>query len=612
MSDSPAKQDNVPKPPETTPVPIPVAVVRTKENTPGNLATWMWLVTALCLVAAISVTVWSQKPKGIAIVITFDDGRGIQAGNTLQHRGIEVGTITEVALGTDGAKVAVHVELDAKAKSLAKDGSKFWIVRPQVSLTRIAGLETVVGAKYIGVQPGSADAQPRFEFEGLESPLTLIDDQAVDITIHFLQGNGLQQGDVVRHRGIVIGEITRVDLSDGLDGVSVNVRLSGAAQRLARKGTRFWIERPTISVVEVRGLDTLVGGRYLALQPGQADGEPQTEFTGLDVAPPADLPEGGLDLILEAKQRGSLQRGVPVLYRGLRIGHVTNVTLATDAATVEATAWIERPYKHLIRKNTQFWNSGGFDVSVGLGGVELTADTLSSILIGGVSLATPDQQGPFVNSGHRFDCASKAKDEWLEWQPHLPLGLQDVAGDKPLPKPIRATLKWEKRVLGFRTDRELKGWLLPLSNGKYLGPANLLMPVANAVAGQTLETEGKSILITAAIVTSLGQLAVLSPPETVVPAADTWPNSDLVVPAKPIDCLVVTSGVGSSVSLAAARLTPQALHWEVESSVGLTEYHHGAPVVSRADGTIVGLLHVSDGQAIVVLVPPNPNQADAK
>jgi paraquat-inducible protein B len=607
MTDTPEKPDEATPASDvestaSNPNGIPIATVN--ETAVRSVATWMWLVTLACLVGAVGLTIWSQKPAGIKIVITFEDGRGLQVGNSIRHRGIEVGTITEVALKPDGSKITVRGELNTDAKSLAKEGAKFWVVRPQLSLSRMAGLETVVGAKYIGVQPGRADAAPKFEFEGLESPLTMIDDEAVEITIHFQVGNGLQQGDVVRHRGIVIGEVTSVDLSDKLDGVSARVQLSGSAQQLARKGTRFWVERPTISVVEIRGLDTLVGGRYIALQPGS--GETQTEFAGLDVAPPADLPKGGLELVLEAKQRGGLQRGVPVLYRGLRIGHLTHVALASDAATVEASAWIERPYKHLIRKNTKFWSSGGFDVSVGLGGVQLNADTLSSIIIGGVSLATPDQPGTFVTSGHRFDCANKADDKWLEWQPHLPLGLQDVAGNKPLPKPVRATLRWEKRVLGFRTDREKKGWLLPLSNGKVLGPSNLLMPVSNAVDGQTLETEGKSIKITEKIVKPLGKLAVLTPPEPIVALAEMAPNSNLVVPRKLTDCLVITSGVGSDVSLAAARLVAKDSFWEVDSSVGLTDIYHGAVVVSRADGTIVGIVHVEDGQASVILVPPNP------
>lgn len=598
---------------------IPVAITsQTSSGLSGDgkavssLATWMWILTAACLLGAISLTVWSQKPAGKQITITFVEGHGIQAGNILQHRGIEVGTITEVALSSDGLQVAVQVELDAQAGSLARAGSKFWIVRPQLSLTRLTGLDTVVGAKYIGVQPAGPDGEPKSEFKGLETPLTMIDDQAVDVRIHFKRGNGLQQGDVVKHRGIVIGEVTQVDLSEDFEGVSVAVRLSGSARQLAKEGTRFWVERPTISVVEIRGLDTLVGGRYIAVQPGLDNGQPQTEFTGLDVAPPADLPDGGLELVLEAKQRGSLQRGVPVLYRGLRIGHVTNVTLATDAATVEAIAWIERPYKHLIRKNTRFWSSGGFDVSVGLSGVQLNADTLSSIIIGGVSLATPDQPGTFVNSGHRFDCAIKADDEWLDWQPHLPLGLQDVAGDRELPKPVRATLKWEIRVLGFRTDREKKGWLLPVSNGKVLGPADLLMPVSNAVAGQTLETEGKSIKITAEIVKQIGDLAVLTPPAPLVAASEMSLNANLVGPSKPTDCLIVMSGVGSSISLSEARLIAKDDYWEVEDSVGLTELHHGAPVVSRADGTIVGLVFVNKGHAKVLLVLPNPNSAPAK
>ncbi len=451
---------------------LPTAIVERGSSGRG-LITRMWLATAACLVVAIGLVIWNQKPAGPTIRIRFEQGHGLRPGNSLQHRGIEVGRVSTVELNADGSGVVVEVMLDPRASSLARDGSQFWIVRPQVSLARISGLDTVVGARYIEVQPGP-DTEPfRAEFVGRETPLSLSDADSAKIRIRFHEGHGLTIGDPVRHRGIVVGEVTAIDLNAELSGVLVRVQLSTSAQSLARQGTQFWIERPTVSVTEIRGLDTLVGGRFIAVQPAPEGTGPLFEFAGLDAPPPGEMPEGGLEIVLEARQRGGLGRGVPVLYRGFRVGHVSSVSLASDAATVEARAWIDAPYRHLIRENTKFWMDGGVDVKVGLQGLELSADSLASILIGGVSLATPPEAGTPVSSGRRFACEPRPEEEWLEWTPQLPVG-NAASGIKP-PLPVRVSLEWAERSFGFRRQRSRSGWALLLSDGRLvgiLGPAD--------------------------------------------------------------------------------------------------------------------------------------------
>ncbi len=169
-------------------------------------------------------------------------------------------------------------------------------------------------------------------------------------------------------------------------------------------------------------------------------------------------------------------------------------SLASDAASVEARVWVNAKYRHLVRSNTVFWNSSGMKVSGDLlHGIELNADSLSSIIVGGVSMATPDPPGQIVNTGARFQCQPEEDDAWLMWNPHLPLGVEDGEDRRPLPKPIRASLRWKKSVFGIRRKRQRSGWVLPLSNGRVVGPANLLSVVEEARDGQVLEANGKQL-----------------------------------------------------------------------------------------------------------------------
>lgn len=588
-----------------------------------SLSTKMWGATAVALIVAIGLAVWNQKPDGPTITIRFEQGYGLQPGNLLQHRGIEVGTVTAVELAADENGVAVQVELLAGAKKLARNGSEFWVVRPRVSLAKVTGLETVVGARYIEVQPGPPDSEARFEFDGLETPLSLSDSEAVELEIRFEHGDGLRIGDEVRHRGITVGEVTSVDLNGELTGVVVRVRLLSSASKLARVGSQFWVERPTVSAVEVRGLDTLVGGRYIAAQPGADDAALSTSFDGLSKAPPGDLPEGGVEVVLEAGQRGGLRRGVPVLYRGQRVGHVIAVALASDATTVEARAWIDAAYRELVRDNTRFWMNSGIDVSVGLDGLKLSADTLSSIIVGGVSMATPPQPGAKVSTGHRFECSVNAEEEWLEWQARIPIGSHQIVDGVPLPKPLRASLRWQERRFGFRRDKQRSGWILPLSNGRILGPADLLMSEEKAIAGTTkLEAAGETIDISPVRVKGFRGLSFLSSKFGSVESDAEFPVQRLGRSDQPIDCLIVTSGSESVVSVTASRFRLEKAdsgdgeaagdakteRWIVDPVVPLTADFHGASVVSRTDGNVVGVLLVDETGSYVAVLPDRTAQ----
>lgn len=600
-------------PEDSEPEDFPTAIVT--EKTPFDFSKYLtkiWILSGACLLIAIVLVVSAIEPSGPEIRISFREGHGIQAGNRIQYRGIEVGTVTSVELVRVGGPedhVQVVAELRPDAASFAKVRSEFWIVRPQVSLSRVAGLETVVGARYIGALPGDPDGIDKTEFEGRESPLTMSDQDAVDIRIRFAKGHGLAVGDPVRHRGIVVGEVTTVGLNEDLSGVAVDVRLTGSAAEVARVGTRFWIERPTVSAAEIRGLDTLVGGRYLAMEPGSLDAQIATEFEGLETPPAAPAPEGSLEIVLEAGQRGGLKRGVPILYRGVQIGHVIAVALASDAASVEARAGIEPAYRHLVRENSVFWNSSGVGMSVGLDGVRFTADTLSSIVVGGVTMATPDEPGPEVRTGHSFKCLAKPDKAALEWEPHLPLG--ESADRFSLPVPQRSSLRWQQKVVVVRRSHQRAGWVLPIEGGFILGPSDLLSPVAKAVDGQRLEVAGREIVITDENSQDLGSVLSLVKPATPLPDnVSLWPLDRIAKPDEPVDCLVVTAGLDSSVSLDAHRFIAGGEGgWALDESVQLSEDYHGAAVISRDDGKLIGFVIVANGEASIAHIPSGKPEA---
>lgn len=586
----------------TEPVSVPKAIVATAHRRTFATRLW-WLVAVSFVVAAVLVTM-SLRGQGPKIVIHFSDGYGLKVGDLLLHRGIAVGEVTSVILRPDLDGVDVTVSLEGPSGSLARRGSQFWIERPRISLSRVSGLETVVGPKHLGVLPGPTDGPPAHRFEGLESPPTLTDRDFADITVRFSEGFGLQQGDPVRHRGITVGEVLSVDLDGELSRVLVQIRLSGAGRRLAREGTAFWIERPRVSVTEVRGLETLVGGRFIAASPGPDEVVAAVEFDGMDVVPMSEIPVGAIELVLHAPQRWGVDRGVPVTFRGLVVGQVDAVGLSSDGTNVEVRAHVDARYRSLVRKNSVFWSSSGIDVNLGLTGLRMTADTLATIAQGGLAFATPEPPGAAANSGQRFVFHKAAQEEWLSWHPHIAASDSPLPVDCPSPQPQRAVVHWQESMLGFRRDLERSGWTLLLDDGRLIGPTDLLLPRERPFPETVLEIAGQKLILDPQQVERQGSVATVAIKENLGPDVIKWKVSQIRKATDPEDCVVFGDSQSTPLPLAASSLRQEVTGWSVVMPSGLTPLRNGSPVISVKDGQLVGLLIIQRGKSAVIPIHP--------
>ncbi len=563
----------------------------------------VWGISLAALVLAIFLVITTVRSRGPMISIHFQNGYGVKPGDVMRHLGIDVGEVTSVELNSEKDGVVVHVMLTPEARQLAREGSQFWIVRPQLSLTQVSGLETVVGAKYLGVLPGPPDAPRKRSFQGIESPLRLMENDVLEIDIEFAEGHGVGVGDPVKYRGITVGEVTRVRLTEDLGRVQFTVRLLENAERLARVGSQFWIERPDVTVAGVRGLETVVGGHYIAVLPGAKDAEPLLAFDGLESAPPTlDREEGALEIVLQASQRSGLKPGVPVLYRGVRVGQVLTVGLSSDAVAVEARAYILPAYRNLVREKTKFWNISGIDLKFGLSGLQLDADTLSSIALGGVAMATPDDPGPPVATGHPFDFQEEAPEDWVEWGPRLAVGSAVLPEGSSLPHPLRATVSWQTRKLGIRRTREQTGWVLPLADGRLLSYSLFELPEERTDDPPKLAVAGKEVEIQTDNIREDGELTSYPFDVSVVDSSRRWPTSRIRAPQSKEAVLLIAGAQDVHIPIAENRISEDQQGWLLDPALSINEDWHGAAVVGVRDAAVIGFLSVEKGHGRVILV----------
>ncbi|MDF1809081.1 MAG: MlaD family protein [Phycisphaerales bacterium] len=251
------------------------------------------------------------------------------------------------------------------------------------------------------------------------------EDQGTMITIKFLDAGGIEPGTEIKHRGVTVGVVRKVSLADDLTNVDVFAELKPETSELASEGTKFWLVKARLSLGKVAGLDTLVGPRYIALQPGGDDQSAQFEFIAMTDAPAGEpAGDGSMRFILMSDRLGTLSPGNPVLYREIRVGTVRGAQLTNDSTGVMISIDIDARFTPLIHEKTRFWRSGGVGVDFGIfSGLSVQADSLEAAMSSSVSLATPSKKpGERASVGDTFELADSVDEDWLKWSPKIEIG----------------------------------------------------------------------------------------------------------------------------------------------------------------------------------------------
>lgn len=413
-------------------------------------------------------------------------------------------------------------------------------------------------------------------------------ERGAPVQIHFARGEGLRPGDDIRHRGVTIGRVDQLALTDDGNGVIVDATLVRQASAFARAGARFWVVRPHVGLSGVSGLETVIGPRYLAAEPG--DGVLMHQHAGLDHAPAHAEPEpGSRNLLITASTVSGLSNGSPVTYRQLAVGRVNGIRLANDATAINIDLIIDPPYVDLVRSKTVFWNASGLDIAAGLfKGLKVEMESLQSLMAGGIAFATPDEPGEAVGNDHRFVLQDEAPEDARRWQPAIAIGaaLLPPGHWAVWPQPVRLSCqrgRWRQRL------HVQEGWGLPTASG-WIIPADVVYVPLDAVDGTVrLIIGGIDVALPtnvppdALLIQVLGNPSVNNQPLTL----RSWTT--------PEDVLLY----GDPASGPRPVSADQQDHEGVLTNDPGPQWH-GALVRSRHDGAMVGILVRQNGKARIV------------
>ena len=219
-----------------------------------------------------------------------------------------------------------------------------------------------------------------------------ISEKGPTVTMTFQDGAGLEAGKTkIKYKSIEMGTVKRVDISQDLSNVIVIAEFSKKAEPHLTENTRFWVVRPNVGLSGISGLETLVSGSYIAIDP--RPGPSARTFTGLDKPPGVTAEEDGAQFQLRADNLGSSSPGAPIFFHDIQVGRVLDYELDKDGEGVLIDVFIQAPHHLRVRDTSRFWQLSGFEISLGAEGLNVKMESLASLVTGGIAFDTPATAG---------------------------------------------------------------------------------------------------------------------------------------------------------------------------------------------------------------------------
>lgn len=329
----------------------------------GISAIWLLPLCAVLLGGWLAYKHFTEA--GVNIVVAFATGEGVEAGKTeVRYKGIKIGTVAELNVQPNLQSVAAHITLSKQVEPALRDDTRFWLVKPELSIAGVQGLDTLVSGNYIAMRPGESN-RTQYVFTALEDPPPpepATGDLQIQLTAPDV--GSLHGGSPIHYRKMQVGEIVDVALSEDRNQVVLQAQIKAEYANLVNQHTRFWntsginisgdlnsIKLNTDSLASV-----ILGGLSFDTQTGMSAGEPVTNQEIFRIYPNFSEANTGREIEIEfPTAEGIKANHTEIRYKGISVGKVTTLEMKPDFSGVIATANIDPLAEVKLNKSTQFW-----------------------------------------------------------------------------------------------------------------------------------------------------------------------------------------------------------------------------------------------------------------
>ncbi len=334
--------------------------------------------------------------------VRFPSAEGLVKNVTkVMYKGIPVGKLRDVWYRNKDDVVVGRFGIDPRFESFITDKTRFWLVRPQFSVTGITGLEALTsGGAYLAFTPDTTGNPAQdHEFIAASGPDAMdFSEPGLHLRLIAPTVGSVSNGAPVYYREFVVGVVQNSELER--NQVAIHILVKPEYRYLVNRSSRFWnASGMQASASLQKGIQVQTSSMVSMLAGGIAfdtpdshvskdihDGETFALFENEQQATtvsPSELP--GVHLTLETDDASGISIGAPVLYRGLAVGSVQDLRHGVDGKRVQIRIYIATEHKKNLHAGARFWRAGALDMKVGVSGAAVRVGSVTQMLMGGIA-----------------------------------------------------------------------------------------------------------------------------------------------------------------------------------------------------------------------------------
>ncbi len=384
-----------------------------EESSKFNLITSIWIVPFIALIIAGWLAYQYFSELGPEIKIIFPKNEGLVAGQSqVKFRNVPVGKVTKIKIKEDSQGVVVYVRMDKEAEGYMTEHAKFWIVKPEVGISGVSGLDTLISGTYIDVFSELGGTSKK-EHIGLTQPYRNISGGDY-FHLSSLNGDNVVVGTPVYYKNLKVGQVEYI--YPNLDNTSIDILIFIEKKYVpyVHDDSKFWTKNMVNIDFSKGNIDVNVAPFYTIIQGGitfSSSGEdnnntvsPKHVFPLYKTKTEADTKRIVTDRSTMKKfmlhTQGSianLKINSAVRYEGFDIGVVEDIELAYDKNTHQILGKVLIELDTSLFKDPNDTNSTGEDnlyqaVEEGLRAKISPLDPITGMLFVDLIFVENDQQ----------------------------------------------------------------------------------------------------------------------------------------------------------------------------------------------------------------------------
>ncbi|WNC74141.1 MlaD family protein [Thalassotalea psychrophila] len=338
-----------------------------------------------------------KTTPGLHLTLETRSLGSIAKNSPVTFKQIKVGYVTAFKYDEDSELVKINVFIEPEYKHLVKENSRFWNASGlNISGSLTSGVKIKTESLASIIAGGIAFDNVSYEQE--EAPakndkkyILYADYQTADmgheITLLLNWDSGIDSSAKIMYHGFTLGGIDKFLRIDGESRTIIaTAKVDPRVIPYLNDETQLYVVSPRVELGGSTSMSNIISGSYISIRASKS-GNPQSTFNVLAEKPAYKYDEPGLHLVLQTDDVTSIKSGTTIFHKEQSVGSVQAIENSGPGKFL-VHIHIKPEFQNYVSKDSRFWNSSGFRISGGLQSFEVQAESVQSILAGGIAFDT--------------------------------------------------------------------------------------------------------------------------------------------------------------------------------------------------------------------------------